>query len=954
MDWKRFSRIPAMRVAIISILLLVCTALLAYFHSVRRIDVIFTHFYYFPIILAAYWWGWGGMFAPLYLSIILLGSDIALPTDRLGADVVRAACFCINGAAAAFVSERLIRSRRNVIEQSRMLDGLRLIDQILIRSDSPREIAQSVCDVLVGASKIRQAWIILTDSDKRLTEAAWSGVEPSLPPKGTELASLTPTCLEHATDGVSELPPTHACENCWFAANRKGKYTLTARITHQGRLYGVICLNSTVHHGLGKMVGNLFHELANDIAYALHHLELEASREGVEEALRRSREDLERQVAKRTGELKKTTDRLRKEIGEHERTLERLGQNELVLSQVIQGIGAPVFVLDRNHRVMQWNREIEQLTGVSSEHILGTGNQWQPFYSSQRPVLADLVMEPDPSRLLERWYGQDAHRSEQAPDYYEMTGYFNMLGNRMKRWVEASAAPIRDSAGNIIGAVQIVQDITERRRTEETLRRSEQMFRSYFELPLIGIGMLSPKRRWLSVNDKLCTLLGYSRAELLRHPWSELTGSAEESGQLDYGAAPQGPVVRRMQLLCKEGKEITAQVSSDSVFKEDGALDYIVVLVEDITGLQQAEQQLRESEVRFRSLFEQAAEIIFIHDFDGVILEANRRTVEVTGFSHEELVGLPVSMLDSGFQQKDYAYAYREQAESGEGAGIETRYRMLESGDLPVEVRLKTLVYQNRRVVLVMARDITQRKRQEMKMTSLLSALEDKNRELSEFAHVVSHDLKAPLRAISSLTNWIANDYAALFDDSGRQQLNLLLDRTHRLHDLIDGILEYSRIGRTKERMQPVFLTELVGEVIQMLSPPLEVQIRIDNPLPTLICEKNRMLQVFQNLVGNAIRYMDKSEGQIHIGCREQRGFWRFYVQDNGCGIDPRYHEKVFQIFQTLKPREGSGSTGIGLTIVKRIIESYGGRIWIESESKQGATFFFIIPKRLRTEVKSE
>jgi len=219
------------------------------------------------------------------------------------------------------------------------------------------------------------------------------------------------------------------------------------------------------------------------------------------------------------------------------------------------------------------------------------------------------------------------------------------------------------------------------------------------------------------------------------------------------------------------------------------------------------------------------------------------------------------------------------------------------------------------------------------------------NKELQDFAYVAAHDLKAPLRGIGTLTDWIASDYADKFDEQGRQQLGMLKSRISRLSELIDSILHYSEIGRVSLRVEPVDFNRLVRDVIEMLDPPEHVEIVVESSLPVVACERVRLAQVFRNLIDNAIKYADKPGTRIVVGCREQEEFWRFFVSDNGPGIEEKYFDKIFQIFQTLSPRDQRESVGIGLAIVKKIVELYGGNVWLESKLGDGTTFFFTLPK---------
>jgi len=223
--------------------------------------------------------------------------------------------------------------------------------------------------------------------------------------------------------------------------------------------------------------------------------------------------------------------------------------------------------------------------------------------------------------------------------------------------------------------------------------------------------------------------------------------------------------------------------------------------------------------------------------------------------------------------------------------------------------------------------------------------LQEVNQELTDFAYVVSHDLKAPLRAITQLAAWITQDYAEALDQPGRELLGLLVGRTRRMHNLIEGILQYSRIGRVTEREKRVDLDQLVQETIDALARPEHIQVIVEDKLPTVVGERTRLGQVFQNLLSNAIKFLDKPKGRVKIGCVDEGDRWLFSVADNGPGIEEKYHAKIFQLFQTLAPRDELESTGIGLALVKKIVEGWGGSIWLESVPGQGALFFFTLPK---------
>ena len=226
-----------------------------------------------------------------------------------------------------------------------------------------------------------------------------------------------------------------------------------------------------------------------------------------------------------------------------------------------------------------------------------------------------------------------------------------------------------------------------------------------------------------------------------------------------------------------------------------------------------------------------------------------------------------------------------------------------------------------------------------------LHDLEKTNRELDQFAYIVSHDLKAPLRAMSSLVTWIEEDSEKHMTDESKEHLQMVVGRIHRMENLIQGILAYSKAGKNKEVKEPTDVKILVNEVIDSHQVPDLFIINNQVNVSVIETEKIKLSQVFSNLISNAIKYNDKPNGEIEIGSFEQEDCCQFYVQDNGPGIEKQYHEKVFMIFQTLLSRDEVESTGIGLSIVKKIVEEQNGKIWIESGTGQGSRFVFTWPK---------
>lgn len=225
------------------------------------------------------------------------------------------------------------------------------------------------------------------------------------------------------------------------------------------------------------------------------------------------------------------------------------------------------------------------------------------------------------------------------------------------------------------------------------------------------------------------------------------------------------------------------------------------------------------------------------------------------------------------------------------------------------------------------------------------SKLKKQNQELDQFSYVVSHDLKAPLRAIYKLSEWIEDDIGDNISEETRNNMKLLRGRVSRLEALINGLLEYARVGRLEVGLERTDVESMIRDMIDLLNPPSRFSFEIQPGMPTFNTQKLMLQQVFINLISNAIKYNDKLHGVIRIGAEDAGKFYKFSVEDNGIGIDPAFHDKVFVIFQTLNARDKVESTGVGLSIIKKSIEDVGGSISLDSEIGKGSKFTFLWPK---------
>lgn len=457
------------------------------------------------------------------------------------------------------------------------------------------------------------------------------------------------------------------------------------------------------------------------------------------------------------------------------------------------------------------------------------------------------------------------------------------------------------------------------------------------------------------VNPAVEKLFGFAAAAMLGQTIEMLVPArlrhAHVGQRADFFSQPRPRAMgggAELMALHREGREFPVEVSL-SPLQSSQAQPLVLATIHDITSRKAAEAALQESEARMRAIFETAVDAIITIDERGIMERLNPAAQALFGYSEAEAAGQNVSILMPAPHRARHDGYLEHYLDTGEkkiiGKGREVEGLRRDGTLFPMDLTVTEMRLGNRRMFTGMVRDITARKAAEQHNRALLQEISSANEELTNFAYVVSHDLKAPLRGIGSLADWLATDYAEHFNDEGREHMRLLINRVHRMGALIDGILQYSRVGRVKEALLPVDLNKLLADVVDLQAAPAHIRVTVAPGLPVVVVEPTRIQQVFHNLVSNAIKYMDKADGRVEVACADAGADWRFSVSDNGPGIEARHFERIFQLFQTLASRDRVESTGVGLALVKKIVEMYHGQCGVESVMGQGSTFWFTLPK---------
>ncbi len=489
-------------------------------------------------------------------------------------------------------------------------------------------------------------------------------------------------------------------------------------------------------------------------------------------------------------------------------------------------------------------------------------------------------------------------------------------------------------------------DVTDRKRTETALRESENKFSTIFDQASTLLGRVSLDGVLQEINQSALDSIAAQPVDVVgkklwETPWWMHSQEGQAKLQAAIAQATAGHFVNyEVYFPSGSGETMVTDFSLKPVFDAGG--DVVMIIAEgfDITQRKRIEAELLESEARFRTLADNISQLAWMADASGSLFWYNRRWFDYTGTTLADMEGWGWQKVHHPDHLDRVVVQFRRALEVGEVwedtfplRKYDGTYRWFLSRARPIKDAAGQILRW-----FGTNTDVT-----DLKHTQ--AELEARNYELDSFAHIVSHDLKAPLRAISNLSEWIEEDLEGLLSDAVQQQMTLLRNRVHRMTGMIDGLLSYARADRSDDPIESVVVADLLQEVIDAVAPPPPFTIAIASHLPRLETRPLLLFQVFANLIGNAVKHHDREDGTVHISSQEQGEFYEFTVADDGLGIEPEYHDRIFMIFQAGNPKNKEDSTGIGLAIVKKIVESEQGSIRLESEVGKGTTFYFTWPK---------
>jgi PAS domain S-box-containing protein len=651
----------------------------------------------------------------------------------------------------------------------------------------------------------------------------------------------------------------------------------------------------------------------------------------------------------------------------YERALKREKAARKSAEKILETKSKELYIL--SEKLKTANEKLENIVQEKSSQLEGVFENINDAYLvidlsgnvlKMNSVANDLFgydIEKEELNITNLIYPEDAEYAYKSFTRLKNTGVFSNYTARVYtkfkevKWVQINATIIYDTHKNPIAAQGIVRDITSDKESEDLLLESENRLASLITNLDSGILLEDEHRKIVLINPKFC--------ELFKIPVSpeNLKGQDCSNAAADSKGLFKNPdefLARIKKIL-----ELKEQVIGDELVMIDGTIlerDYLPTFMgkeykghlwtyRDVTLQKQHSKILESQKQKYSNIIANMNLGLIEVDNNDKILMINQSFSKMSGYSKEELVGKKGHEIFLSENEQKIINVEIQKRKIGRSNSFELRVKN-KKGELKHWLISGAPNYNIQGEVtgsIGIHLDITEFKKLQLQKENILKELEKSNDELQEYAHVVSHDLKSPLRSIDALVSWIKADNTDQLDAVTMENIALIESTLETMEKLISSVLEYSSAGiNTKE--EHVDLNETVAELKRALFIPDNIFIDSLHTLPIVRGDTTKFQQLFQNLLSNAIKFCDKEVGFIEIDYKDKNTFHQFSVKDNGIGIEKKYHNKIFQIFHSLETREDS--TGVGLSIVRKIIELYEGNIWLESEPNKGSTFYFTIKKQ--------
>lgn len=591
-----------------------------------------------------------------------------------------------------------------------------------------------------------------------------------------------------------------------------------------------------------------------------------------------------------------------------------------------------------------WAGAIEEITGYTPE-------EYQAIHMHER----ENLLHPDDREEVLRLLREAIHSDTCFYVTYRM-----MCKDGTYIYVEDNGVFLKDEHGAIYRMLGTIQDITSRIRSEEEIRK----FKTISDNANFGIAIVDNDGKILYVNEYFASVHGYTIDEVIDNMYTMFHNEKQMQSLKDarQEMMQQGGISgHEIYHVKKDGTEFPMLHHTVTIRDKQDTPIFSAVMAFDITKRKRAEEEVR----KFKTISDNANYGVAIVDTNGYIMYTNKYYAAVHGYTIGDLMGKHFTILHNEEQMQQVLESSKMMLKQDHVSGHEIWHTRKDGSVFPMLHHSVVIRNDGNEPLFTAATavDITERKKAEAEREKLFESLAQKNQELEEvnkelnnFNHVASHDLRNPITIIKSFAEMIEQHHHKEVSPKVIEYITRIKRSAVRMEELVSSLLTLSRLSRIQNPFEPVDVQQVVDSVLERLEYEInrtDANIIIKEPLPTVICDQIKMTEVFLNLIDNAIKYSSKNpdrntDVRVEVGFSEKKDCFEFYITDNGVGIDPEYHDQIFESFTRLFTNDEYPGTGLGLSIVQKVIEDHGGRIWVESQEGKGATFFFTISKKLQ------
>ncbi len=798
------------------------------------------------------------------------------------AGIVRSAMEAMELAAEAV--QEADKHRRRLVS---MFQGIRRVNRLIVGEKSPARLIQGVCDILVETRGVNAAFIILAETPKRIIGQAASGVaEEKFRLLMRRMArGVYPACFDQAcesADAVSIRNSRDICMDCPLVEDHPDRGAITASLFRQGRRYGWLVVSAPARFADDPQERSLIRELSDDIAMALENIE---------------------------------RDKMRKE------NRKRLEASEARYRRLHETMRDAFVQVDMTGKIIDFNKAFQLMIGYAEQEI--------PFLTY--PQITPAKWHELEQRLVAEKILTGGHSGVYEKEYIRKDGTVFP--------VELSTFLVRDDAGEPESMWAIVRDISRRKNAEAAILRERSQALALLDGIEDVIYVADPDTYELLYVNAICRKIWGE--DIVGRKCHQVLQNRQDPCDFCTNALIFGEYLGRTYEW-----EFQNEVSKRWYRCADKAVEWVdgrmvrFELAVDTTAVKEAAHEL----LRIRMAVEEAGDAIGISTPEGRHFYQNKAFTELFGYDVREVENRSPKTLYADPKVGETVFSSVMAGESWAG---EVEMRAKDGRTIPVLLRADAVRDESGRIVSLLGihTNISERKAMERKLERTLDELLRSNRELEQFAYVASHDLQEPLRMVSSFTQLLADRYGDRLDEKARKYIDFAVDGATRMQGLIQALLAYSRVNSRGGDLEPTDSGRALESALLNLTAAVEetgAHVKAEE-LPVVRADAVQLAQLFQNLIGNSIKFRGEAPPEIRVFADRYGSIWRFGVADNGIGIDEKYSDKVFEIFQRLHARSQYSGTGIGLSLCKRIVERHGGEIWFESNPGNGAVFYLTL-----------